>query len=216
MEKQYTPDKQKPIERKQKIVAAPIENKKKEEKPREETKKEIEAKVEEMKQEKKEEVKAATETKPETTPETKSEEKKTEKKAIVKKEKAIVNGKDLPISKKHSMAVCDFIRYRRIENVIPELEQVVILKRAIPMKGEIPHRKGNMMSGRYPVNTCKVFIKLLKTLNANSSVNGLEEPVISVAIANDAARPFKRGGSMRFKRSNIYLEAIEKKAKEKK
>lgn len=141
--------------------------------------------------------------------EVKEEKKKTEKKQIIKKEKAIVNGNDLGISKKHSMAICDYIRGKEIENMIVDLEKVVSLTRPIPMRGEIPHRKGNIMSGRYPVNASKVFIKLLKTLNANCSVNGLENPRITVAIANDASRPFKRGGSMRFKRTNVHLEASE-------
>ena len=151
------------------------------------------------------------ETKAETTTEEKKEEKKkVEKKPIVKKDKAIVNGKSLGISKKHSMAICDYIRGKEIEEMMIELMKVVNLKKAIPMKGEIPHRKGKIMSGRYPVNASKVFIKLLRTLNANCSVNGLENPRIVVAIANDASRPFKRGGSMRFKRTNVYLEAREK------
>jgi len=141
--------------------------------------------------------------------EAKDEKKKTEKRQIVKKDKAIVNGNDLGISKKHSMAICDYIRGKQIENMIADLEKVVSLTRPIPMRGEIPHRRGNIMSGRYPVNASKVFIKLLKTLNANCSVNGLENPRITVAIANDASRPFKRGGSMRFKRTNVHLEASE-------
>jgi len=142
--------------------------------------------------------------------EDKKEEKKEAKIEKPKKSEAIVNGKDLGISKKHSMAICDFIRGRKIEEVIPRLEQVTKLKRAIKMKGEIPHRHGNMMSGRYPVNACKVFIKLLKNLNANSQVNGIENPVIVKAVANDASRPFRRGGSMRFKRTNVLLVAKSK------
>ncbi|MBU3913472.1 MAG: hypothetical protein KKB21_03330 [Nanoarchaeota archaeon] len=197
-EKQYTPDKQKPIEKKQKIAPAPIKTEKKEE-----------AKEEIKEQEKKVE---SAETKPE------EEKKKGKKKEIPKKDKAIVRGNDLRISKKHSMAICDYIRGKKIENMTADLEKVVSLKRPIPMKGEIPHRKGNLMSGRYPVNASKVFIKLLRTLSANCSVNSVDNPIITVAIANDASRPFKRGGSMRFKRTNVYLEAREnkKEIKEKK
>jgi ribosomal protein L22 len=147
--------------------------------------------------------------------ETKKEEKK-EKKVIVKKEKAVVNGKDLGISKKQSMAICDLIRGRNPEKMMHELELIIKMKKPLKMRGEIPHRKGNIMSGRYPINACKVFMTLLKGLNANSQVNGINDPVITVAIANDAARPFKKGGSMRFKRTNVYLETREKKIREKK
>lgn len=202
-EKQYTPEKQKPVEKKQKIVAAPI---KKEEKAevKEEVKKEIEAKISEIKK--------TDETKEEKKEEVKEEKKK--KQEIVKKDKAVMDGRDLGMSKKHSMSICDFIRNRKIEDVIPRLEQVIKLNRPIKMKGEIPHRHGKgMAGGRYPVNASKVFIKLLKTLNANAQVNGIENAIISVAIANDASRPFKRGGSARFKRTNVYLEAKENKKK---
>ena len=147
------------------------------------------------------------------TVEKKEEKKKDKKKQIVKKEKAVVNAKDLPISTKQSMAICKFIKGKSPEKAISELEQVIKLKRAIPMKGEIPHRKG-MMSGRYPVNASKVFINLLKSLNANSSVNGIENPVIVIAKPNKAASPFKRGGSQRFKRTNVVLMAKEKIKKE--
>ncbi len=138
--------------------------------------------------------------------EVKSEKKKEPEK--IKKEKAIIDVRSLAISTKHSMAICDFIRGKTPEQVIGKLEQVVKLKRAIPMKGEIPHRKG-MMSGRYPVNAAKVFIKLIKQLNGNASVNGIENPYISLAKANKASRPHRRGGSMRFKRTNVVLEARE-------
>lgn len=57
---------------------------------------------------------------------------------------------------------------------------------------------------------------LLKSLNANSAVNGLEEPYISTAIANKAPQPYRRFGSRRFKRTHVYLEAREKTLKENK
>jgi len=166
---------------------------KKENKIEEQVKKDIERKIEEEK-------KGSLE----------KETQKKKKQEIKKKDKAVVNGKDLSISKKHSMAICDLIRGKNPEKMILELELISKLKKPLKMKGEIPHRKGKIMSGRYPINACKVFINLLKGLNANSQVNGIENPIISKAIANDASRPFKRGGSMRFKRTNVYLEAREK------
>jgi ribosomal protein L22 len=141
--------------------------------------------------------------------EQKVEVKKEEKKEKPKKTEAVVNGRNLGISKKHSMAICDFIRGKTAEKMIPELEKVVKLKRAIKMKGEIPHKKG-MMSGRYPVNASKVFIKLLKSLQGGISVNGLENAYIETAKANDASRPYRRGGKERFKRTNVLLIAREK------
>ena len=155
---------------------------------------------------------------PETKVEVKAEEKKDEekkqkkegKKEIPRKDKAIAHGDDLPISTKHAIAICNFIKGKKPEQAMAELEQVIKMKKIIPMKGEIPHRKG-MMSGRYPVNASKVFINLLKSLIGNSNINGLEEPVIVIARADRASRPHRRFGSMRFKRTNVLLETRESK-----
>ena len=140
-----------------------------------------------------------------------------QKKPIVKKTEAIVNVVNLPISTKHSIAVCRFIKNKKIENAISELEQVFSFKKAVPMKGEIPHRKGKgMMSGRYPKKATEHFIKLLKALSANANTNGLDNPVIVEAVANIASRPFGKFGRVRKKRTHVKIRCIEKKSIKKK
>ena len=88
------------------------------------------------------------------------------------------------------------------------------------MIGEIPHRKGKkMMSGRFPKKTSENFIKLLKSLNSNSSYNGLENPIIVEAFANIGVRPFSKFGSVRKKRTHVKIIArdiSQNKTKEKK
>ena len=129
-----------------------------------------------------------------------------------KKTEAVVNAKNLPISTKDSAAICKFIKNKKIGDAIIDLEQVVILRRAVPMKGEIPHKKGKgMMSGRFPKNSAQNFIKLLKSLSANATHNGLEEPIIVEAVANIGARPYGKFGWVRKKRTHIRLKASEKK-----
>lgn len=133
-------------------------------------------------------------------------------KNVPKKTEAIVNAVSLPISTKYSVAICRFIRGKKIENAIADLEQVILHKKAIPMKGEIPHRKGRIMSGRYPKKAVEYFIKLLKSLLANSNANGLDNPIIANAIANLASRPFGRFGRVRKKRTHVAIKAKEKKS----
>ena len=175
-------------------------------------KKETEEKVEEKKKEI-ETSKKETEEKDEKTDEKKETKKSVETKPKVKKTEAVVNITSLPISTKHSTFVCKFIKGKKIEDAIKDLEKVVILKKAVPMKGEIPHRKG-MMSGRYPKKTAEHFIKLLKGLSANANVNGLENPIISEAIANLASRPYSKFGRVRRKRTHIKIVVKEKIVKE--
>lgn len=119
---------------------------------------------------------------------------------------AIVNGRDLPISKKQSVEVCRFIKGKKIDDALKMLNEVIKEKRAVPMRGEIPHRKG-MMSGRFPKKTSYYFIKLLKSLSANALKKNLDISNLKIhAMANTAARP-ARGGRFRrkFKRAHVTL-----------
>lgn len=145
--------------------------------------------------------------------ENKMENKKTEKKEekkIVKKEEAIAKGIGLPISKKHCMYICNFIKGKNVDTAIKQLEEVLKFKRAIPYAGEIPHRHGDMMSGRYPINASKVMITVLKGLRGNIISNGLdvEKAKIYLGSATWGSRPAKKGG-MRFKRVHLILKAKE-------
>jgi len=152
--------------------------------------------------------------------ETKEKSKKNAKKEIKeRKTEAVVNGKDLPISTKHAVAICNFIRNKNVDVAVYNLEQVLKFKKPVPMRGEIPHRKG-IMSGRYPIKATAEFIKLLKSLKANAMVNELElEKYKIFCKANIASRPYKRFGTGRFKRSHVTLKLTEikkNKTKEKK
>ncbi len=134
----------------------------------------------------------------------------------VKKEEAIARGVSIRASKRHCMYICNFIKGKNTDQAIMELEQVVKMKRAIPYKGEVPHRRGAMMSGRYPVNAAKIFITMLKALKGNIIVNGLdvEKAKIVSGVSNWASRPQIRSGG-KSKRTHVTLIAreVETKAK---
>jgi ribosomal protein L22 len=188
-EKQYSPTKLEKKVSKQKVETPKVDVKA----PVQKTEKKIEDKVE-IKQEGKKEAK------------------KPAKK--VKKDEVAVKVSGVPISTKYSMAICKFIKYKPIEKAIKDLEEVVKMKKAVPMKGEIPHRKGKIMAGRFPKRASEQFIVLLKSLLANANNHDVEEPVISFAVANIGARPFGRHG-IRRKRTHLEIRATSKKIKNK-
>ncbi|MEK6846765.1 MAG: uL22 family ribosomal protein [Nanoarchaeota archaeon] len=129
----------------------------------------------------------------------------------VKKENAVARGNSLHISKRHGMYLCSFIKGKSIDSAIDDMEKVILLKKAIPFKGEIPHRKGKgMMSGRYPTNAAKIFIPILKSLRGNATVNGMDlsKTIIASASTNLAPRPARRGGT-HAKRAHVIIEAKE-------
>jgi len=136
--------------------------------------------------------------------------KETIKKKIEEKKKteAIVNGKNLSVSIKHAVALCNLIREREIDVAITIIEEVIKKRKAVPMRGEIPHRKG-IMSGRYPIKAAGIFLKLLKSLKANALVNELEFEKYKIACKSDVApRPYRRFGQGRFKRSHVTIKLI--------
>lgn len=137
------------------------------------------------------------------------EEKKPEKKVVkkVKKEEVVVNSYSVPVSTKYAISICKFIKNKTIEKAIADLEEVQGLRKAVPMKGEIPHRKGKMMSGRFPAKASGYFIKILKTLKGNADNHDVDEPFIFEAIANKASRPMARFGRWERKRTHITIKA---------
>jgi len=140
-----------------------------------------------------------------------------QKKPVIKKNEVVVNGISLPISTKYSVAICKFIKGKNIDRAVEDLEQVIAKKKAVPMKGEIPHRKGKkMMSGRFPKKASENFIKLLRSLQANANNHNVDEPIVAEAVANLASRPFGRFGRIRKKRTHVKIVAREKKKIEKK
>jgi large subunit ribosomal protein L22 len=135
-----------------------------------------------------------------------------------KKDEAVVNGRDLRISTKHSVAVCNFIKNKNIDEALAMLDEVSKMKRAIPMRGEIPHRKGKgMMSGRYPLNAVKAFTMLLKSLKANAINHELElEKVKLACMPNSASRPMKRFGQGKHKRTHVQIKLVPLEVRKKK
>jgi len=164
----------------------------------------------EIVKEKKDEQKSEKKTKEE-----KKEIKKPAKK--IKKEEVYVNAKSVPISTKYAISICKFVKGKRIGDAIRDLEQVTLLKKAVPMKGEYSHRKGKGMSGgSFPQRASIQFIVLLKSLSGNANNHEINEPVIVEASANWAPAPRGRFGRVRRKRTHITLKAVEMKIKENK
>lgn len=146
--------------------------------------------------------------------EKKPEKKDSKKQEAPKKDEAVVYGRNLRISTKHAVAICNMLRGENIDRAVSVLGGVLQKKRAVPMKGEIPHRKGKIMSGRFPQNATREILKLLGQLNANAQVNGLEiEKYVIFCKADKAARPYRRFGRGRFKRTNLFLKLIKPKTK---
>lgn len=131
---------------------------------------------------------------------------------------AVVNGRDLRVGLKHAIALSKFIRGKDIDIAIRQLEDVVQMKIAVPMAGEIPHRRNMSIasgSGRYPIKGAKEFIRLLKSLKSNAINNEIELEKFKLhAIPNNAPKPYKRFGQGKMKRCHVSITLIPRKEKE--
>ena len=117
----------------------------------------------------------------------------------------------MPITTKTAVAISKFIKGKTVDKAISDLEEVTKLKKVVPMSGEIPHRKGPVMSGRFPQKAAGVVLMLVKSLKGNANQHDIEVPVITEVIPNQAARPYAKGGRAKRKATNIVIVASEKK-----
>ena len=87
-------------------------------------------------------------------------------------------GSNLPISLKHAVNVCKYIKGMQVEKAVRMLKEVMELKRPIPFKRynrDIPHRKGEGFGpGRFPVKASKYILKILENAINNAKQKGLE------------------------------------------
>ena len=184
--------------------------------------KKIEKTAPEVKTETKEVVKKeivkteATENNTEKVEDANKEKKETPKKKAEKlpaKEFVIANLSNVKMSTKYAISICKFIKHKSVEQAILDLEQVKLKKKAVPMKGEIPHRHGKgMMSGRFPERAAEEFISALKSTLANATSHGIDDPIIVEAIANIGNRPYAKYG-VRRKRTHLKLKLKNKAVK---
>jgi large subunit ribosomal protein L22 len=87
-------------------------------------------------------------------------------------------GRDMPCSPKSGRNVARAIKGMPVARAKAFLEEVVAIKTPVPFKvrvRKIHHRKGGMGSGKYPVQTAKCMLKVLKSAEANAEYKGLDK-----------------------------------------
>ncbi len=135
---------------------------------------------------------------------------------------AIVNGRDLSISTKHAIEICNFIRGKNLLKSKEVMEKVLTKKKAIPFKRynrDMGHRPGHVGSGRYPLKACKAILSLLESLEVNAQNKGLDTASLYIKeiIPNKASNVWHYGRQRRrkMKLTHIFMKTEEKVEKEK-
>lgn len=127
---------------------------------------------------------------------------------------AVARALDIPVSTKHCIEICRSLRYKNTTYAKKFLEEVVNLKRAVPFKKfykDTGHKAG-MAAGRFPQKAAKEILDLVKSVEANALVKGLNASDLKITkiIANKASIPLT-GGRRRTatKRSHVEIEVKE-------
>lgn len=138
-----------------------------------------------------------------------------------KENMALAIGLSLPISTKHSIEICNFIRDMNLSKAKALLKGVVDKRSVVPFKrftGDVGHKKKG--PGRYPKKASLEIIKLLNVVEANAQFKGLNTAnlFINRICANKASRQWHYGRKRRRKMKRTHIEIVveEKATKEKK
>jgi len=109
---------------------------------------------------------------------------------------AIASGRDLDISWKEAREICKVIKGMKLYEAMRFLEDVIKHKQAVPYyryHGKVAHKRGlgnrfKVPFGRYPEKAAKAILKVLKNVENNALIKGLdpEKCVIIHACAHRA------------------------------
>ncbi|MBN2881664.1 50S ribosomal protein L22 [Candidatus Woesearchaeota archaeon] len=136
-----------------------------------------------------------------------------------KDELAVAVGRDLQISTKHSIEICNYIRGKKLARVIKFLENVIEEKEAVPFKRfnmDVGHRPG-IGSGRFPKNAAEAILKIVKSAQSNAKFKNMDENLLVLVhvLSQKASTPMRSGrqGRRETKRTHIEvaLKEVEKK-----
>jgi large subunit ribosomal protein L22 len=134
-------------------------------------------------------------------------------------------GRALPISTKHSIEICSFIRKKPLKRAKEMLNRVIKKEMAVPFRRftEIGHKPGKgIASGRYPEKAAGEILDLLDSVEANAQFKGLNTSNLFIEhiCAHNAGKQMHSGRrGRRMKRTHIEVivrETAKEEAKERK
>jgi large subunit ribosomal protein L22 len=132
-------------------------------------------------------------------------------------------GRELPISPRHSIAICRHIKGWRLEKAKDFLAEVIELKAPVPDTrfGGSGHRRGKVGPGRFPEKAAKQILKVLEGAEANAEYKGLvTDDMVIIHIASHRGKawegrfPRARGRATPKVRETVNVEIILREAEE--
>ena len=129
-------------------------------------------------------------------------------------------GRSLHISTKVAINICNALRYKSVQKAINYLDDVIVLKRAIPFTrftDGVGHRRGDMAAGRYPIKAATAIRDLIKSAASNAENKGFSEELKIVHLcAHRAHSPMRQGRQRRRSSKRTHIEVVVKEQPNKK
>ncbi len=130
-------------------------------------------------------------------------------------------GRDLGISIKHSVMICNFVRNKNLLKAEEMLKRVIEKKQAVPFTKfnfDRGHKK-KIGPGRYPIKASKAILRVLENVESNAQSKGLNSSLLRIIHINShkASIPkrYGRKGGVSGKRSHVEV-IVEERAEEEK
>lgn len=131
----------------------------------------------------------------------------------------MVNGRNLPISTKKSVEVCNLIRNMPTKKAKATLNRVINMQEAVPYRryNDNTSHKPGIGPGKYPIKTTQEILKLVENAEANAQNKGLSTNLIIDHIsAHKAPLQWHYGRKRRRRQKNTHVRIIVKELKVKK
>jgi len=126
-------------------------------------------------------------------------------------------GKDLPVSPKMSREICGMIRGKKTDVAVKMLEEVIDLKRPVPLKRfnkRVSHKPG-VGPGRYPQKAARAILSVVKSAASNAEYKGLsaDEMIITVISTSlgqtiPGHMPRAHGRATQWDQQTVNIEVI--------
>ncbi len=114
-----------------------------------------------------------------------------------------------PISSKHGVEISNTLRFRSVEYAKKFLEEVMALKRPVSFTRytlDVGHKAG-MSAGRYPQKAAREFLRLIKSVEANAQVKGLNTASLKIIkLITNRASPAPSAGRKRHTARHSHIE----------
>jgi large subunit ribosomal protein L22 len=93
-------------------------------------------------------------------------------------------GKELPISPKFSREICTMLRGKKVTVAVRILEEIIDLKRPVPMKRfntGVAHKR-RVGPGRFPQKAARAILGVIESARHNAEYKGLDSENMKVTV----------------------------------